>query len=203
MEVCHNIEDKFGVKALGVMADVSKEDEVKSLLQKVVSTFGRIDWLVNNAGIVYDMELEDRTLDIFDETIRNNVDSVYLMSKHIGKYMFENGGGKIVNISSTNGMNSFFPTSIDYDASKAAILSLTNNFALHFSPRVLVNAVAPGWINTDMNKQLPDEVVRDETAKIYLKRFAEPEEVAFLVYYLSSDENTYINGEVIKIDGGY
>lgn len=159
---------------------------------------------MNNAAIVYDMEIEDRTAEIFNETIINNLTSTYLMCKYIGRYMFEhNSLSKIVNISSTNGINAFFPTSIDYDASKAGILSLTNNFALEFQPKILVNAIAPGWINTEMNKDLPKELVKEETDKIYLKRFAEPEEIANLIYFLCSDENTYINGEVIKIDGGY
>lgn len=118
--------------------------------------------------------------------------------------MFEhNELSRIVNISSTNGINSFFPTSIDYDASKAGIISLTNNFALEYQPKILVNAVAPGWINTEMNKQLEEEVIKEETEKIYLKRFAEPKEVATLIYFLCSEENTYVNGETIKIDGGY
>ena len=92
---------------------------------------------------------------------------------------------------------------IDYDASKAGIISLTNNFALEYQPKILVNAVAPGWINTEMNKQLEEEVIKEETEKIYLKRFAEPKEVATLIYFLCSEENTYVNGETIKIDGGY
>ena len=202
-KVVKYIEDNYSVSAIGVMADVSHEDQVLKLLDIVKSRFSRVDVLVNNAAIVEDMEVEDRSVELFNNTIRNNVTSTYLMSKYIGREMFQNKHGKIINISSTNGMNAFFPTSIDYDASKAAVISLTHNFALEYAPYVLVNSIAPGWINTEMNKQLPDELIKEETDKIYLKRFAEVEEVAAFVSFLASDVCSYLNGEVIKLDGGY
>ena len=197
------IEERYGNKVIGIMADVSKEEEVNLLIDQVQKEFPQVDVLVNNAAIVYDMELEDRETETFNETIRNNVTSTYLMSKYIGRMMYQKKRGKIINISSTNGINAFFPTSIDYDASKAAVISLTHNFALEYAPYVLVNAIAPGWVNTDMNKDLPEDLVKEETSKIYLKRFAEPEEIAHLVTFLASDKSSYINGEIIKIDGGY
>lgn len=201
--VVKNLQEKYNVTAIGIIADVSKENEVKKILQTVKSKFGRIDILINNAAIVEDMEIEDRMAELFNETITNNITSTYLMCKYIGKEMFNNKKGKIINISSTNGINTFFPTSIDYDASKAAVISLTHNFALEYAPYVLVNSIAPGWVNTEMNKQLPKELIDEESEKIYLKRFAEPLEIANLVSFLASDECTYINGEIIKIDGGY
>ena len=149
------------------------------------------------------MEVEDRSVELFNNTMRNNVTSTYLMSKYIGREMFQNKHGKIINISSTNGINAFFPTSIDYDASKAAVISLTHNFALEYAPYVFVNSIAPGWINTEMNKQLPEELIKEETDKIYLKRFAEVDEVSAFVSFLASDACSYLNGEVIKLDGGY
>lgn len=202
-KVVKYIEDNYSVSAIGVMADVSHEDEVLKLLAIVKSRFSQVDVLVNNAAIVEDMEVEDRSVELFNNTIRNNVTSTYLMSKYIGREMFQNKHGKIINISSTNGINAFFPTSIDYDASKAAVISLTHNFALEYAPYVLVNSIAPGWINTEMNKQLPDELIKEETDKIYLKRFAEVEEVAAFVSFMVSDVCSYLNGEVIKLDGGY
>ena len=202
-KVVKYIEDNYSVSAIGVMADVSHEDEVLKLLAIVKSRFSQVDVLVNNAAIVEDMEVEDRSVELFNNTIRNNVTSTYLMSKYIGREMFQNKHGKIINISSTNGINAFFQTSIDYDASKAAVISLTHNFALEYAPYVLVNSIAPGWINTEMNKQLPDELIKEETDKIYLKRFAEVEEVAAFVSFLASDVCSYLNGEVIKLDGGY
>lgn len=201
--VVRELQEKYNVSAIGIMADVSKENEVKKILQTVKDKFGRIDILINNAAIVEDMEIEDRSTELFNETITNNITSTYLMCKYIGKEMFNNKKGKIINISSTNGINTFFPTSIDYDASKAAVISLTHNFALEYAPYVLVNSIAPGWVNTEMNKQLPKELIDEECEKIYLKRFAEPSEIANLVSFLASDECTYINGEIIKFDGGY
>lgn len=202
-KVVKYIEDNYSVSAIGVIADVSREDEVLKLLDVVKNRFSQVDVLINNAAIVEDMEVEDRSVELFNNTIRNNVTSTYLMSKYIGREMFQNKHGKIINISSTNGINAFFPTSIDYDASKAAVISLTHNFALEYAPYVLVNSIAPGWINTEMNKQLPDELIKEETDKIYLKRFAEVDEVAAFVSFLASDVCSYLNGEVIKLDGGY
>ncbi len=202
-KVVKYIEDNYSVSAIGVMADVSREDEVLKLLDAVKNRFPQIDVLINNAAIVEDMEVEDRSVELFNNTIRNNVTSTYLMSKYIGREMFQNKHGKIINISSTNGINTFFPTSIDYDASKAAVISLTHNFALEYAPYVFVNSIAPGWINTEMNKQLPEELIKEETDKIYLKRFAEVDEVSAFVSFLASDACSYLNGEVIKLDGGY
>ena len=112
-------------------------------------------------------------------------------------------GGKIINIASTNGINSFFPTSIDYDSSKAGLINLTHNLALQYKPYINVNCVAPGWVNTDMNKDLPLDLVEEETARIYKGRFAEPEEIAKVVVFLASAAADCINDVVIKVDGGY
>lgn len=202
-KVVKHIEENYSTSAIGVMADVSKEEEVLKLLEIVKNRFNHIDVLINNAAIVEDMEIKERSTELFNETIRNNVTSTYLMSKYIGREMFEKKHGKIINISSTNGINAFFPTSIDYDASKAAIISLTHNFALEYAPYVFVNSIAPGWINTEMNKQLPKDLIKEETDKIYLKRFAEVEEIASFVSFMVSDACSYLNGEIIKLDGGY
>lgn len=202
-KVVKHIEENYSTSAIGIMADVSKEEEVLKLLEIVKNRFNHIDVLINNAAIVEDMEIKERSTALFNETIRNNVTSTYLMSKYIGREMFEKKSGKIINISSTNGINAFFPTSIDYDASKAAVISLTHNFALEYAPYVFVNSIAPGWINTEMNKQLPKDLIKEETDKIYLKRFAEVEEIASFVSFMVSDACSYLNGEIIKLDGGY
>lgn len=198
------LEEKYSIKCLVCFGDIASEEDVKRMLEEVKNEFGSLDVLVNNAGIVYDMELEERPTSVFEETMHNNVTGTYLMCKYFGKFMFDLGKTtRIVNVSSTNGIDCNFPTSIDYDASKAAIISLTKNFAIEYAPHVLVNAIAPGWINTEMNADLPKELVLEETERIYLHRFAEPEEVASLIYYLGSDANTFVNNEIIKIDGGY
>lgn len=204
LAISKELEEKYSIQSLVCMGDIANEEDVKRMLDEVKNKFGRLDVLVNNAGIVYDMEIDERPTNVFEETMHNNVTGTYLMCKYFGKFMkSQDFITRIINISSTNGIDCNFPTSIDYDASKAAINSLTKNFAIEYAPKVLVNAVAPGWINTDMNKDLPSDLVEEETSKIYLKRFAEPEEIASLVYYLGSEENTFVNNEIITIDGGY
>lgn len=203
-EIQKELEDKYSVSCLVCYGNIANEKDVKRMLDEVKARFGRLDVLVNNAGIVYDMELDERPTSIFEETMHNNVTGTYLMCKYFGKFMFESDTvTRIINVASTNGIDCNFPTSIDYDASKAAVISLTKNFAIEYAPNVLVNAVVPGWINTEMNSDLPETLVGEETSKIYLKRFAEPSEIASLIYYLGSDENTFVNNEIIKIDGGY
>lgn len=204
LEIKKELEEKYSILCMVCMGDIANEADVKRMLDEVKDKFGSLDVLVNNAGIVYDMEIDERPTSLFEKTMHNNVTGTYLMCKYFGKFMqSQDKVTRIVNVSSTNGINCNFPTSIDYDASKAAINSLTRNFAIEYAPKVLVNAVAPGWINTEMNKDLPQELVSEETSKIYLKRFAEPEEIASLIYYLGSDENTFVNNEIITIDGGY
>jgi len=196
------IKSKYNVKTLIIETDVSDEEQVDSMIEKIIVEFGKIDVVVNNAGIVYDVEFEERTVLEWQETLNVNLIGPFLVSKYASKYMLENKKGKIINISSTNGINTCYPTSIDYDASKAGLISLTHNLALQFAPYISVNAVAPGWVNTEMNKLLEKDFLDSEKEKICLKRFAEPEEIAKLVVFLASDDADFINGEVIKMDGG-
>lgn len=203
LELKDYVEREYGIKALTIKADVRDEEQVDNLVKKIIDTFGRIDVLVNNAGIAIDKEFEDRTVGDFRDTINTNLIGPYIVAKRVGEEMLKVKSGKIINISSTNGINAFFPTSIDYDASKAGLINLTHNLALQFAPYVNVNAVAPGWVNTEMNIDLPQDFIDDETDKIYLGRFAEPEEIAKVVAFLASDDARYINSEIIKVDGGY
>lgn len=196
------IESKYNAKALVIEADVSNEQQVVSMIERIIAELGRIDVVVNNAGIVYDVEFDERTVLQWQETLNVNLIGPFLVSKYASKYMLENKKGKIINISSTNGINTCYPTSIDYDASKAGLISLTHNLALQFAPYINVNAVAPGWVNTEMNKLLDKDFLDAEKEKICLRKFAEPEEIAKLVYFLASDDANYINDEVIRIDGG-
>lgn len=198
-----DIEKKYNVKALAIKADVTNEKEVKSMVRQIIGEFGHIDVLVNNAGIAIDKEFEDRTVDDWNKTLKTNLIAPFIVSKYVGEVMLKQKSGKIINVSSTNGINAFFPTSIDYDASKAGLINLTHNLAIQFAPYINVNCVAPGWVNTEMNKELPKDLIDEETEKIYKKRFAEPSEIGKVICFLASDDADFINDEVIKIDGGY
>ena len=124
-----------------------------------------------------------------------------MVSREVIKYMKK--GSSIINISSTNGTKVVAPESIDYNISKVGLQSLTRDLAFQFKPNIRVNAVAIGWADTDMNKDLPKDYIEEENNKIYLKRFAEPSEIANTIYFLASEEASYINGEILTIDGGY
>lgn len=195
------VETKYGIKALVVRADVSKEEEVKKLVEVTIIKFGHIDLLVNNAGIAIDTTLEDKTVDNFRKILDVNLISTFLMCKYVGEVMMKQGYGSIVNISSTNGIDSYYAYSMDYDASKAGVISLTHNFANLYAPNVRVNSIAPGWVNTEMNKELGEDYINDECKHILLRRFAEPLEIAEFIYYIGVDA-TYVNDAIIKVDGG-
>ena len=146
----------------------------------------------------HEKEAEDfrRTLDV-------NVVGAYNVARRVGKQMIDKRWGRIINISSTNGINTYYPMCVEYDASKAALISLTHNLAVEFAPYVTVNAIAPGFIGTESELSGYDEdFLRDEQEKILVGRYGKPEEVAKLIGFLVSDDAGYINNSVIRIDGG-
>lgn len=197
------LEEKYAIKVLPVKADISNEEECKMLVEKSINEFGKIDVLVNNAGIVIDKEFDDRTIEDWKQTLNVNLIAPFVLTKLVGKEMLKQKSGAIINISSTNGLNTYYPTSVDYDASKSGLISLTYDSAVQFAPFVRVNAIAPGWVNTEMNKELPDDFVKDEIERILVKRFAEPEEIAKVVTFLASEDASFVNSTVIKVDGGW
>lgn len=201
-ETITEIISNYGIKCICIKADVSKEKEVSDMVDEIIREFGHIDVLVNNAGIAIDNEFEDKLAKDWQKTLGTNLIGVFLVSKYVGKYMLEQQSGKIINISSTNGLDTTYPYSIDYDASKAGLVNLTKNLAIQFAPFINVNAVAPGWVDTGMNDDLSKSYLRSERDKILLKRFAEPEEIADVVLFLASDKARYIDGETIRVDGG-
>ena len=182
--------------------DMTSENDIKNLYNYVVEKYGYIDVLINNAAIAIDTLYEDKTKENFIKTLDTNLIGPFLLSRYFGDLMYQRKSGKIINISSTNGIDTNYPMSLDYDASKAGLISLTRNLALQYAPYVLVNAVAPGWINTEMNKNLDNNFIDNETKKILLNRFAEPEEIANVIKFLVSDDASYINNTVIRVDGG-
>ena len=197
------IESKYSVIVLLSKADVSNKEEVHNMVENAFKTFGRIDVLVNNAGIAIDQTFEDKSDLEFRKILDVNLIGPFLVSKEVGTKMQEQGYGNIINVASANGIDTPYPEGLDYDASKAGLISLTKNLATVFAPIIQVNAVAPGWVaNTEMNQELDDEFIKQESKKILLGRFAEPKEIASVIYFLATEAATYINSTVIRIDGG-
>ena len=162
-----------------------------------------IEVLVNNAGVRKDnlmlwMEQEDWT-----KVISTSLDAFYNVTRPVLKPMLVRKYGRIINISSTNGINTYYPMCIDYDASKAALISLTHDLAAEFAPYINVNCIAPGFIGTDNELEgYDEEFLKEEVDKIMVKRYGDPKEVAYLVSFLVSDKADFINNTVIRIDGG-
>ena len=202
LELKHYVESTYRVKALVIHCDISKESDIDNMINEIYKELGHLDILVNNASIALDQDFELKTKNDFMKTLQINLVGTYLLSKKIGLKMLKVKSGNIINISSTNGLETTYPESIDYDASKAGIISLTHNLANYFAPYIRVNCICPGWINTDMNKDLDDNFKNKELDKIILGRFAEPSEIANLAYFLGTDKASYINDSIIRIDGG-
>ena len=200
-ELKEYVESNFNIKALVIEADVSNENAVINMIKSIIKEFGRIDVLVNNAGIVYDRDFADITVDEFKRTLEVNVLGAFIVSREASKYMKK--GSAIINISSTNGTKTISPECLDYNISKVGLQSLTRDLAFQFKPNIRVNAIAIGWADTDMNKDLPQDYIDDETSKIYLERFANPKEIAKTIYFLANEDSSYINSEILTIDGGY
>lgn len=196
------IENTYHTKAITIKCDITKESEIEEMKQIIIKEFGVLDCLVNNAGIAIDTDFNLKTKEDFIKILDTNLVSLFLVSRTFGNLMLENKKGKIINIASTNGIDSYYEYSLDYDTSKAGVINLTHNLANHYSPYINVNCVCPGWIDTPMNKDLDESFKQKEIDKILLRRFASPKEIASLVYFLSTDEASYINDSIIKIDGG-
>lgn len=196
------IEKEYNVEALVIKCDVSNSDEVENMINTVVDYFGGIDILVNNAGVARDSLLLDKTVKEFKRVLDVNLLGTYLCSKYAGKVMLNQKKGKIINISSTNAIDTYYPESCDYDASKAGVISLTHNLAREFAPFINVNCVCPGWTKTSMNKDLSLDQINEEKKKILLNRFADPIDIANVVLFLSSNKANYVNDAIIRVDGG-
>ena len=185
-----------------IKCDLSKEEDINNMLKEIDS----VDILINNASLEIDKEFEDKTKEDFIKTLDINVVAPFLLSKELGKKMYANKKGVIINISSNNALDKYNPITLEYDASKSALNSLTHNLAIELAPYVRVNAIAPGWILTDRIKKLDEELnnkfIEEESKNILLERFATEEDIANLVMFLTSDKASYINSEIIRIDGG-
>lgn len=194
--------EKLGVKAERYFCDVSDFEESKNVVDEVISEFGGIDILINNAGITRDklvLKMEEKD---FDAVIDVNLKGVFNMIKHTYKHFMKKRSGRIVSTSSIVGLVGNAGQA-NYAASKAGIIGLTKSVARELAGRgVTVNAVAPGYIGTDMTSALPEKVKESMKAQIPAKRIGTPEDVANVVAFLCSDEAAYVTGEVIRVDGG-
>lgn len=184
-EMALKLKSEYGDRVSIVKADVSNEDDVK----RMFDALGKLDVVVNNAGIAKDSDPMEKSAEEFLEVIKVNLLGTFLVSKYAVNHVDK---GCIVNISSTNALDTYYPESMDYDASKAGVISLTHNFSLYLKDRdIRVNVVCPDWIDTDMNLEM------DEEYKKSLGVFLKPEEVAKVVYDVSIDES--INDAVIRV----
>ena len=195
------IESK-NVKCLAVCGDVSNYEQVENFVKEIISEFGRIDVLVNNAGITKDMLLMRMKKEDFESVIDVNLVGTFNVTKNVIPHMMKARNGKIVNISSVVGISGNAGQT-NYSASKAGIIGFTKSLAKEVASRnINVNAVAPGFIQTDMTNVLKDEIKEEISKNIPLKRMGTARDVANLVSFLVSENSNYITGQVINVDGG-
>lgn len=203
MKLKETIINNYGVRCLAIKADVSSEDEVDQMITTIENELQGVDILINNAAIDLSNLFHLKNAQDFRRTLDVNVVGAFNCSQRVYKHMLEKEYGRIINISSTNGINTYYPMCIDYDASKAAIISLTHNLAFEFAPYIHVNCIAPGFIGTENELDgYDEEFLKEEQEKIMVNRYGKPEEVAYLVKFLISDEANFINNTIIRIDGG-
>ncbi|HKL09839.1 MAG TPA: 3-oxoacyl-[acyl-carrier-protein] reductase [Clostridia bacterium] len=194
--------EKEGIKAVKAKGDVSNPDDAKELMKIAKDTFGSVDILVNNAGITKDKLIIQMKDEDFDSVIRINLKGSYNCIKHAAKIMMKQRSGKIINMASVVGVAGN-AGQINYSASKAGVIGMTKSAARELAGRnITVNAVAPGFIETDMTKALVEKAKGDMVSGIPLGRLGLPEDVAEAVVFLASDSADYVTGQVLHVDGG-
>ena len=202
-DLSSKIMETFGVRAMAIGADVSDPKQVDRMIAQVEEEWGGVDILINNAAIDLSNLFHLKNAEEFRRTLDVNVVGAFNCSKRVYACMLKDEYGRIINIASTNGINTYYPMCIDYDASKAALISLRHNVAFEMGPYIHVNCIAPGFIGTENELDgYDEEFLKEEVEKIMVKRYGDPKEVAYLVRFLISDQADYINNTVIRIDGG-
>lgn len=194
--------EEIGVQVLAVKGDVANFEDCESFVKKTIEKFGQIDVLVNNAGITKDMLLMRMKKEDFEQVIDTNLVGTFNVTKNVVPYMMKARSGRIINISSVVGISGNAGQT-NYSASKAGIIGFTKSLAKEIASRnILVNAVAPGFIETNMTDVLKDEIKQEIAKNIPLKRMGSAQDVANVVKFLVSDDSSYITGQVINVDGG-
>ncbi|MBU5677387.1 3-oxoacyl-[acyl-carrier-protein] reductase [Alkaliphilus sp. MSJ-5] len=194
--------ESFNVKALAVKANVSNAEEINDMMDKIEEMFDGIDILVNNAGITRDNLFIRMKEEDWDQVMDINLKGVFLCTKAVVRKMIKQKYGKIINLSSVVGVVGN-PGQANYCASKAGVIGFTKSLAKEIAGKnITVNAIAPGFIETDMTKVLPENVKESMLEIIPMKKYGKPEDIANLVLFLSSDNASYITGQVIHVDGG-
>lgn len=194
--------EKCNVKCLPVQGDVSSFEDSENMTKQVIEQLGRIDVLVNNAGITKDTLLMRMKKEDFEDVIDVNLIGTFNVTKNVINYMMKAHSGRIINISSVVGISGNAGQT-NYSASKAGIIGFTKSLAKEVASRnILVNAIAPGFIETQMTEVLKDDIKEEISKSIPLKRMGNSEDVANLVKFLASEDSSYITGQVINVDGG-
>ncbi|QHE61260.1 3-oxoacyl-[acyl-carrier-protein] reductase [Rossellomorea vietnamensis] len=192
----------LGREAIAVQCNVSDAEGVQAMVKETVGEFGSIDILVNNAGITKDNLLMRMKETEWDDVININLKGVFLCTKAVTRQMMKQRSGRIINISSIVGVSGN-PGQANYVAAKSGVIGLTKTTARELAPRgITVNAVAPGFISTDMTDQLPEDVRSEMLKQIPLSRFGAPEDIAKVVTFVASDSASYMTGQTLHIDGG-
>ncbi|MFI5341784.1 MAG: SDR family NAD(P)-dependent oxidoreductase [Candidatus Methylomirabilales bacterium] len=193
-----------GYKLKTFLADVSKTDQVQSTVDAFIREFGRIDILVNNAGMSIPKPFLEKTAEEWIRTLEVNLIGVFLCAQAAAKHMLARKSGKVVNISSIRGIDHCGREGImDYSAAKGAVINLTKTLAKELAPHINVNTVAPGHTLTEMTASLPDAVKKVMIEGSYLKRMAQPEDIAKAILFLASEDANFITGQVLLVDGGF
>jgi len=201
-EVVDFIQEKMNVKAVAYQCDVSDFKQTKEVFETIIKEFGQVDILVNNAGITKDKLILTMKEEDFDKCVEVNLKGVFNMIKHSSNYFVKRKEGRIINISSVSALMGTAGQS-NYVSSKAGVIGLTKSIARELGSRnITCNAIAPGFIETDMTSVLSESKKEEYLNSIPLKRLGAPEDVANAVLFLASDMASYITGEIIRVDGG-
>ena len=193
-----------GLEITSFIGDITRKDQIEKVVDEFIQIFGRIDILVNNAGIVIPKPFFEKTVEDWESTLSVNLIGMFLCCQVVAKHMLAQKSGKIVNISSIRGIDHCGREGVmDYSASKMAVIGLTKTMAKELAPYINVNTVAPGHTKTEMTAPLPEEIIQNMIEGSYLKRMAEPDDIARAILFMASEDANFITGQVLLVDGGF